>query len=265
METLNTFRSLTEGACGIRLTFGPVRNLLLMGAVVLGTAASARAAVSQEPLPPMTAEERRAWLLSPEGVHWTSPEFAQERTACVMMRGRVDIMRAVVEHVILGMPHGEDPVELASVRRALHSEPFEVHVRRGLRMNMYEERKVDDGDAVALALPLAGALRASGLDSRGDGEAPPTRDPSNPAEVGEHARYLVVLSHPGSLGNWIHSSMTVEDRETGELIFDGSARLARVGGEWRVAGWGPTVAVGRLLWESYEEIWGPYLDNPCPS
>lgn len=199
-------------------------------------------AAAQDPPPSMTVEERDAWLSTPEGEHWVSEGFQDERVACVMMEDRVDILRTVVEQVLLGQSHEEDPEGLDAVRRTLESEPFQIDVWKGPPWSRFEAREIDSEDAAALADPLHAELSDRGLEARG---------------LSEEAPYQISVSHPGSAGLWVSSYVSIDDLGTGEPIFSSSAKLARVGGEWRFMGWGSGMFLIDFDWDGYQRY-------PCP-
>lgn len=191
---------------------------------------AAPASAQEPPLPPMTEEQRNAWFLTSEGEHWISQEFREERVACVMMENRVEILATVLEHMLLGQPHEEDPEGLDAIRRALEPEPFEIEVWRGLPLSRFEKHELDDEDAASPTKPLQAALNNRGLDAR----LAASDAPADPREPGDRARYRISITHPGSMGAWISSTVEVLDLRSGEYDFSGTARVARIGGEWRL-------------------------------
>ncbi|TVP74409.1 MAG: hypothetical protein EA352_10870 [Gemmatimonadales bacterium] len=203
----------------------------------------------------MTEEERDAWLSTSEGQQWYSQEFREERTACVMMENRVEILRTVVEHVLLGQPHEEDPAGLGAVRRALESAPFEIEVRKSLPLSRFEKHEIEEEDATSLTKPLKVALRDRGLDAR-----PAAPDaPPEPREPGDRARYQISATHPGSMGVWISSHVSIRDLRSGESEFSGRVMVARMAEEWRVVFIGPGTGIHVSFAEST-----PYVPYQCP-
>lgn len=222
------------------------RSIILIGTLVI--VAAAAPATAQDPPPPMTEEERQAWLFStPEGQQWGSLELREERFACVVMENRVDILRAVVEHLLLGQPHEEDPEGLDAVRRALESESFRIVVRRAPPLSLFEKYEIDDEDAASLTRPLEAALRDRGLASL-----------DAPGDPGDRARYQIGISHPGDFGSWISSTVEVLDLRSGKPEVTVRAKVGRIDGEWRVV----SMEAGRSISIKFSST--PYVPYQCP-
>lgn len=210
----------------------------MLGAVCLGIVVAASPLRAQVAAP-MDSAALTAWYASADALAWVAPEYRSERTAFVHA-SREEILGLVAEHVLLGAPSAGDVEHLPATRRALASAPFEVVVRTAPRMNQFEQ-ELDPAEAAALAIPLQAALLELGLDARlgpmPGGVAAPR------FQTDEAPRLRLSLTHPRSLGYWVHVGVTVEDLDSGEETVVGTAKVAMIHGEWRFAEWGAWISV----------------------
>lgn len=235
MEIQTPFRSRSDSrGTSEDVPSTPALALISAGLLVVGCLVTTAPAAAQVATLPPTAEEMDRWFASPEGQRWVSDEFREERTACLMMEGRVDILAAVVEQLLASAPSEEDGEDLRTTRRVLDGETVRVRVERGAALSAFERSEIGEGDVTDLGVMLHEELVRRNLPAR-----PGQNVEGLPRSADDGSRFVITLTHPSSSGLWISTTVDVTDTRSETSLFSGGAHLVQMDGIWRFVEWGP--------------------------